>query len=116
MKKFSQKNIKGFVSLYFLGFLLYISVLCTVILENDCHRLRVINNMKEDTVYFQQEKQVLDAFRLFLTRDPDEQDPSFEIHDGTAYYTVEGEYPELVIIYFDPQTKEILDFDAEKYG
>lgn len=115
MKKFLAKSTKGIVSLYFLGFLLYVSLLCSIVLGNDYHRIKAIENMKEDTIYFQQEKLILDNFRLILQKEQIDKDTCpFEIHDGTAYYSVEGEYQELLIIYFDPQTKEIFDFDVER--
>lgn len=120
MKKSCANSHKGFVSLYFLGILLYLSALSAVIVENDISRMQTMENMLEDAECFDQERKTIQKFKCLLQqssledREQDQQS-EFEIDGSTAYIDIGGNYPELLTIYFDAETKHIIDYESIRY-
>jgi hypothetical protein len=112
-----RKN-RGFVSLYFLGFLLYISGVSAAVMQNDISRMKTIENLMKDTFYYQQEKEVMDQFKCSLACSSEDSrilEEQYEIHGSMAYIEIEGEYPELLTIYFVRETKHVIDYESIRY-
>lgn len=116
MKKFYVKHHEGFVSLYFLGFLLYFSTLTAVVVQNDIHRSETMINLQEDSQLFQKEREIILQFKCLLSsNDFDVENistaiPGLEFNDHTAYYLLEGEQPEWIQIDYNIETREIINY------
>jgi hypothetical protein len=121
MRKYLAASRKGFVSLYFLGFLLYITSISTAVAANDCCRIRTISNLKTDAACFAQESEAIAQFKCDLTNgmfdDQKEERSSSgaEIQNETAYIELDGDYPEMMIIYFERESRQVIDYESIRY-
>lgn len=120
MKKYSVKGHRGFVTIYFLGILLYISAVSTAVLANECARMKTIENLQKDSHYFIQERKAIEQVKCVLKEEnwqdePEKWDEIMEIHGATGYIDIQGEYPELLILTFNLEQTQILDYESIKY-
>ena len=122
MRKYSVRHNKGCVSLYFLGILLYICAISTVVVENDCHRMKTLMNLKEDAQCFAQEREVILRMKCVLSQKKediplDAMSPyRMEVDQDRVYVDVDGDYPEMITIIFDTDTKKIIDYESIRYS
>lgn len=120
MKRSYAKHTDGFVSVYFLSFLLYISTACAAVIENDCARMRTMMNLQEDEEYFIQERMEIEKLKCQLQcsaekEDENEKETEQEYTDGTVYLEIAGEKSEVITVYYDTATHRIIDYESIRY-
>lgn len=119
MKKSLSTKSRGFVSVYFLGFLLYLSSVSGVVLANDILRMKTITNLEEDEKYFIQERDYINQFKYDLANERINEDSestdAAEIQGTTVYIDVQSENPEMIMIEFDPGSKHVIDYECVRY-
>lgn len=122
MKKYFALKRDGFVSLYFLGILLYISTLSMIVIENDIHRMNAVMNLAENSHCFQQEKEAVLYLKCMFHGDHTDEEIiagapyPLEMHEDCAYFEIDGAYPELLEVYIDRRSFQILDFTSIRYS
>ncbi|MCH3961177.1 MAG: hypothetical protein LKF53_02310 [Solobacterium sp.] len=120
MKRSYAKQTEGFVSVYFLSFLLYISAAAAAVIENDCARMRTIMNLQEDEEYFMQERIEIEKLKCQLQcslekTDDNAEETEQEYTDGTVYLEIAGEKSELLTVYYEVGTHRVIDYESIRY-
>lgn len=113
MKKSYANNRKGFVSMYFLSFLLYITAVAGAAIQNDISRTKAMSNLLEDEVYFLQERDVVLQFKCNLQNEQIEEEEIGK--EGVKKIEIGGEYPELMILYYDCSLHQVIDYECVRY-
>lgn len=119
MKKRLQRN-SGFISTYFLGILLYVTSVITVITFVDQQMIETYINMKQANQYLKEEIEILSDLKYrILSEETGEVELnsctySFEIEEQFIYVNVISEYPESIIVTIDPEDKIVLSYTCDR--
>lgn len=119
MKKRLQRN-SGFISTYFLGILLYVTFVITVITFVDQQMIETYINMKQANQYLKEEIEILSDLKYrILSEETGEVELnsctySFEIEEQFIYVNVISEYPESIIVTIDPEDKIVLSYTCNR--
>ena len=119
MKKRLQRN-SGFISTYFLGILLYVTSVITVITFVDQQMIETYINMKQANQYLKEEIEILSDLKYrILSEETGEVELnsctySFEIEEQFIYVNVISEYPESIIVTIDPEEKIVLSYTCDR--
>ncbi len=119
MKKRLQRN-SGFISTYFLGILLYVTSVITVITFVDQQMIETYINMKQANQYLKEEIEILSDLKYrILSEETGEVELnscaySFETEEQFIYVDVISEYPESIIVTIDPEDKIVLSYTCDR--
>ena len=119
MKKRLQRN-SGFISTYFLGILLYVTSVITVITFVDQQMIQTYTNMKQANQYLKEEIEILSDLKYrILSEKTGEVELnscaySFEIEEQFIYVDVISEYPESIVVTIDPEDKTVLSYTCNR--
>lgn len=117
--KWYYASKQGVLSTYFLACMMYVVTIVITIASCDKALLETLINMKEANLYFQQEIQVIQDVKQKLLQDiPLEETQldslvyTIEIEDDILYVSIDSQYPQLLIITMDLETKMLLDYEC----
>lgn len=111
MKASSQVCSKGFVSSFFLLIFLYLSSLSAFAVSNEICFMKTMMNMQTDAAYFAREASEISRIKCMLLSQEEEEAGSGEIN-----IEIGGELPETITVFYDPQTRRIIDYSAVRYA
>ena len=107
MKGCLRKNREGFISSYFFVIFLFVITFAAAALQSESDSLKTMINLKKEAEYFAQEAEIISSLKCSLNN----MDPA----DAGGILTVEAEsLPETITVYYDPQTKRIIDFSCSR--
>lgn len=105
---------RGLFSTYFLGILFVISISVTAISFNLKAKFHIIDNMKENLKYQSEEMKILAEMKCLLANDALEEFHGenyaiTSIEEDCLYVEVYGEREETIVIFYDKESKEVID-------
>lgn len=122
MKGYLFQN-KGFVSAYFLLMLGIVSTWMMILVSDNDHYLRTVNNMEENSRYYVNEAIVISDIKCRLK---DEIETGYYEKNGVSYYvdvfdnfltvTIGGEMAETMILQIDEADRFIISCSYEREG
>ena len=111
---------KGFISGYFLYIFMIIISLSFSVLFNQINALYTVENLDIYQNYFNQEYIVIHDLKMKImesdTIDISSQKNGISYHaycqDDVIYVEIDSEYSESLVVYYDNETMEIIDFES----
>ncbi len=111
---------KGFISGYFLYIFMIIISLSFSVLFNQINALYTVENLDIYQNYFNQEYIVIHDLKMKImesdTIDISSQINGISYHaycqDDVIYVDIDSEYSESLVVYYDNETMEIIDFES----
>lgn len=116
-KRLRQKN-KGFISVYFLAVLLYITSIITVITLKERENIQTIMNINASNEYLKTEISIIHDLKCKLLNHTllesdevwiDDIAYTYEVGETTIY--VSSEIEEIYVVY-DPSTNKVMDYNV----